>query len=363
MAGFENTRWADRQMRFLLADKRFDLLEAGAKVPAVSRSIHYGAFLCFEGIRFFCTKEPDGHLQAVFVNLEHNMQRFRRGIAFNLGAGQQAMVPSTAELTDLFLGRFFAAPELRSFFEAMAADGAQGYLRPFTVDEDPSIGVTFPGNPAIRAVVCRYERYLGEPFAGVVVPQLVRAIGANGTGCLKLGVNYLMSVKAVDAAKRVLPRAAAALFLDDRLHCRLEDRAVTEWDSSCCLFALRDGTVVKIPESNLILPSVTILGICSILRQAGVEVAERDVTYGELLDRTRANEVVAVCSIGTAGILNRCQELVLADLSGKVLATQQADSSHPLYHALGEARKTYWNVYRGEAQPPADLRLQRFRIA
>lgn len=362
MAGFEGIRWADRQMRFLLADKKFDLLEADSKVPAVSRSIHYGLCLCFEGIRFFATKGKNGQVEIVFANLEHNLQRFRRGISFNLGANQQAMVPSSAELSELFLGRFFAAPEMRAFLTKMADQGLQGYLRPFTIDEDPSIGVTFPGKPAIRAVVCSYDRYLGEPFSGVVVPQLVRAVDANGTGCLKLGVNYLMSVKAVDAAKKVVPTAAAALFLDDRMQTKLEDRHVTEWDSSCCLIALRDGTVVKIPESNLILPSVTIQGICSILRQGGVKVVERHVTFGELVDRSKANEIVAVCSIGTAGILNRCQQLVVADMAGKIVATQQSDPTHAVYQALGEARKTYWGIYRGEAQAPPGMQIQRFPL-
>ena len=36
--------------------------------------------------------------------------------------------------------------------------------------------VTFPGQPSIRAVVCRYDQYLGEPFKGVVVPSMVRAV-------------------------------------------------------------------------------------------------------------------------------------------------------------------------------------------
>ena len=111
----------------------------------------------------------------------------------------------------------------------------------------------------------------------------------NGTGCLKLGINYLMSVKAVDEAKRVLPEAAAALFLDDHPHDSLESRKITEWDSSCCLFALKDGTVVKIPESNLILPSITIHGMAAILKRMGVNVVEREMTYGELIERSQKN--------------------------------------------------------------------------
>jgi len=253
VAGFEGVRWASQQMRYSLKDRHFDLLQAGSKVFAVSRSIHYGLFLAFEGIRFFCTKNDKGDIEVVFLNWHLNLERFRRGIAFNLGSTQQGMVPSGEELIEILIDRYFRSPEMRPFFEEMADLGAQGYLRPFTVDEEQSIGVTFPNEPAIRAVVCRYDRYLGEPFTGVVVPHMVRAVGINGMGCLKLGVNYLMSVKAVDEAKKTHPGAASALFLDDLTHLPLGDRHITEWDSSCCLFALRDGTVIKIPESPLIL--------------------------------------------------------------------------------------------------------------
>lgn len=363
MAGFEGIQWAGRQMRYTLADRKFDLLDPDSRVSAVSRSTHYGLCLAFEGIRFYARRGEGGRLEVNFLNLDHNLQRFRRGIAFNLGSHQQEMVPTADTLIDVFVHRFFASPQMHDFLAEMADLEAQGYLRPFTIDEEQSIGVTFPGKPAIRAVVCRYDRYLGEPFRGVVVPNLVRAVGANGTGCLKLGVNYLMSVKAVEAAKRIDPEAASALFLDDRLHLSLRDRNITEWDSSCCLFALRDGTVVKIPESNLILPSVTIAGITVILRHMGVPVEERDLTYGELIRRTEAGEVVAICSVGTAGILNRAQSLLLVDEAGKPIAVQEADPSHPLHAKLGEARDTYWAIYREKAPPLAGLSLDKFVLA
>jgi branched-subunit amino acid aminotransferase/4-amino-4-deoxychorismate lyase len=363
MAGFEGIKWAGRQMRYMLADRKFELLDPDSKVSAVSRSTHYGLCLAFEGIRFFARRGGDGGLEVNFLNLDHNLQRFRRGIAFNLGSHQQEMVPSAETLIDVFVHRFFASPEMRAFLLEMAELGAQGYLRPFTLDEEQSIGVTFPGKPAIRAVVCRYDRYLGEPFRGVVVPNLVRAVGANGTGCLKLGVNYLMSVKAVEAAKRIQPEAASALFLDDQLHLPLRDRNITEWDSSCCLFALRDGTVIKIPESNLILPSVTIAGITVILRHMGVNVEERDMTYGELIRRTEAREVVAICSVGTAGVLNRAETLLLVDEAGKTIAVQEADSSHPLHAKLGEARDMYWDIYQEKVPSLPGLSLDKFVVA
>ncbi|MFC1502217.1 hypothetical protein ACFL6A_02275 [bacterium] len=198
------------------------------------------------------------------------------------------------------------------------------------------------------------------PFTGVVVPNMVRAVGVNGTGCLKLGINYLMSVKAVDAAKRIFPGAGSALFLDDRPYDSLESRKVTEWDSSCCLFALTDGTVIKIPESNLILPSITIQGICAILKQKGVPVEERDLTYGELIERSKKNEIAAICSIGTAGILNRAQKLILVDEKGSIIGEQTADENHDLYKLLGDARTYYWDIYQEKAEVPEGLILNTF---
>lgn len=356
MAGFKGTKWAARQGLYRLKTKQFEINPVDDKVFAISRSIHYGLFLAFEGIRFFARKQ-DGQLQLVFANLHKNLDRFRRSMAYNLGREQQQLVPGQEELEKLIAG-YFSDEQMIPFVQEMADMGAQGYLRPFTADESMSIGVTFPEDPAIRLSANRYDSYLGEPFTGVIIPHLVRAVGVNGTGCLKLGVNYLMSVKAVDAAKAIEPSAGAALFLDDQPQQPIEERIVSEWDSSCCLFAFRDGSVVKIPENPLILPSVTINGICAILRQQGVTVQERHVRYGELLERNARNELVAVCSIGTAGILNRAERLIFVDGRLKRIAEHQVDKSHELYERLGQARQTYWDIYRGLAEPVAGIDLK-----
>jgi len=362
MAKFEGIHWADKQMRYGLPHKEYELLDSDARVYAVSRSVHYALFLAFEGIRFFCRKNAEGRLEVTFLNWHKNLERLQRGIAFNLSEEQATLIPSVEEMEQLFVHRYFADPSMKGFFGEMAALGAQGYLRPFTVDEERSIGVTFPNMPSLRAAVSRYDRYLGEPFCGVVVPNLVRAVGVNKTGCLKLGINYVMSIKAVQAARRVTPDAAAALFLDDNPLARIEDRRITEWDSSCCLFAFADGTVVKIPEHDLILPSVTIQGITAILRSMGVHVDERHMTYGELMTRAEAGELVAVSSVGTAGILNRCQKLHLVDGEGKVALIHEADEKHPVYAKLAEAREYYWNIYKGDAKPVMGMTLYKYAL-
>lgn len=361
MAGFEGIKWADKQLVYILKTKSSEIAEKDAKVYAVSRSIHYGLFLAFEGIRFFCKKSKQGKFKIIFLNLDKNFERFRAAISFNLGFDQQDIVPSIAQIEKILID-FFREPAMRPFLTEMAKLGAQGYLRPFTFDEALSIGVTFPENPSIRAVVCRYDRYLGEPFTGVVVPNLVRAVGINGTGCLKLAANYLISVKAVAAARQIFPGAGAALFLDDRPYDPLESRKITEWDSSCCLFALKDGTVIKIPESNLILPSVTIGGICTILREMGVNVVERDILYGELIDWSKNNRLAAVCTVGTAGILNRAQRVILVDEKGKIICEQKACENHELYEKLGAARSYYWDIYRENVPLYAGIKLQTYEV-
>jgi branched-subunit amino acid aminotransferase/4-amino-4-deoxychorismate lyase len=362
MAKFEGVKWAPRQMRYLLPDKQFDLLEPDARVHAVSRSTFYATFLCFEGIRFFCKKGAAGKIEVNFLNWHRNLERLRRGIAFNLSRAQAALIPSVEELESIIIHQYFQDPAIRAFLEGMADKGLQGYLRPFTVDEEQSMGVTFPGQPAVRAIFCSYDNYLGEPFTGVVIPHMVRAVGVNKTGWLKLGINYLVSLKALEAAKEVDPQAAAALFLDDRTHLPLPDRCVTEWDSSCCLFGLKDGTVVKIPESELILPSVTIQGMVAILRDMGVRVEERPVTYAELLRRVGTRELVVAASIGTAGIMNRCEKLLCVDETNAVAATHVPDKGHPLYTKLAEAKAYYWDIYKEKAKLPAGMNLFKYTL-
>lgn len=362
MAKFEGVKWAPGQMRYLLPGKQFALLEPDAKVYGVNKSIFYATFLCFEGVRFFVKKGAAGHLEVNFLNWHKNLERLRRGMAFNLSKAQAEIIPSVEELEGLIIHQFFKAPQIRSFLEGMAEKGLQGYLRPFTVDEEQSMGVTFPGQPALRAVFCSYDNYLGEPFTGVVIPHLVRAVGLNRTGCLKLGINYVMSLKALEAAKEVDPKAAAALFLDDRTHLPLAERRITEWDSSCCLFGLRDGTVVKIPESELILPSVTIQGMVAVLKDMGVKIEERHVAYGELVKWVKAKDLVVIASIGTAGIMNRCQKLLCVDEKNAVAATHAPDTGHPLYAKLAEAKAAYWDIYKEKAKLPAGMNLYKYSL-
>jgi hypothetical protein len=119
---------------------------------------------------------------------------------------------------------------------------------------------------------------------------------------------------------------------------------------------------VKIPENPLILPSVTIQGITAILRELGIFVQERHLAYGELRQRALTGELVAACSIGTAGILNRCQKLVLVSADGSSAGTHHPQEQHELFSLLGKAREFYWDIYQGKRQPAPGMTLSQYQI-
>jgi hypothetical protein len=100
----------------------------------------------------------------------------------------------------------------------------------------------------------------------------------------------------------------------------------------------------------------------AILRDMGVKVEERPVTYGELVGRVRANELVVAASIGTAGIMNRCQKLLCVDEKNAVTATHLVDTGHPLYAKLAEAKTYYWDIYREKVKLPAGMNLYKYAL-
>ena len=120
--------------------------------------------------------------------------------------------------------------------------------------------------------------------------------------------------------------------------------------------------MVKIPESPLILPSVTSQGLVAILKEMRTPVQERDITYGELIQKVESDELVCVSSVGTAGIMNRCDKLLLVDEKGDILQTHHPDKNHDLYLKLDKAKTYYWDLYQEKAKLPDGMTLNKYTI-
>ena len=99
-------------------------------------------------------------------------------------------------------------------------------------------------------------------------------------------------------------------------------------------------------------------GTVALAKERGITVEEQDVKYGELVEWARTAELVAICSIGTAGILNRCSTLHLVDNDLNVIARHSQDSGHPLVVHWREMRADYWGMYTGRTDIPSSLSLE-----
>ncbi len=351
MAGFIDVEWAPKHYKRILGEEE-EFIEPGAGTYSISKSIHYGSFLAFEGIRFF-VKEEGKEKRISFLNLDHNLNRFRDSMGFYLSRPQDRLVPSLKELRAM-IKSYFTRPAMSRFLDKMAAGQRYGYLRPYTLDDALSIGVNFPSKPSIRMIAASFSGYLGEPFTGVLIPDIIRAVGVNGTGHLKLGINYPLGLRAIRKAREYDPEAKTALLLDDQYWKPAKERAITEWDSSCCLFGMKDGSVISIPESPLILPSVTIKGLLAIFKDMGLRYKVRDITYAELIDMNSQGELALVASVGTAGVLNRCDKLTMVK-DGKIIGCHEADKKADVYHILAEGKGKYLSLYKGDVEPPEGI--------
>ena len=102
MAKFIGVQWAPKQFQYLFREGVPQVVEADSKAYAVSRSIHYGICLVFEGIRFYCANTPAG-LEVRFLNLSQNLSRFLRGITYSVSSKDHSLLPSESEMRALFL--------------------------------------------------------------------------------------------------------------------------------------------------------------------------------------------------------------------------------------------------------------------
>mgnify|MGYP000944606233 CR=1 FL=1 len=169
--------------------------------------------------------------------------------------------------------------------------GATLYLRPYIFGYDPIIGVA-PANEFQFRILATP---VGPYFKGGQKPITVRLsdydrAAPHGTGHIKAGLNYAMSLHAiVDAHAQSYDEN---FYLDSATRTKIE-----ETGGANIVFITKDGKLVT-PKSPTILPSVTRRSICYVAEHMlGMEVEERPVYLEELAD-------FAECGVcGTAAVI------------------------------------------------------------
>ncbi|MEE1196341.1 MAG: branched-chain amino acid aminotransferase [Lachnospiraceae bacterium] len=179
--------------------------------------------------------------------------------------------------------------------------GATLYLRPFMFGSNPVIGV----KPADEYQFRIFATPVGPYFKGGVKPLTIRVCDFDraapcGTGHIKAGLNYAMSLHAiVDAHNQGYDEN---MYLDAKTRTKVEETGGANF-----LFVTKDGKVVT-PKSNTILPSITRRSLIYVAKEyLGLEAEEREVYVDELGD-------FAECGLcGTAAVISPVGKIVNHD--------------------------------------------------
>ncbi len=176
--------------------------------------------------------------------------------------------------------------------------GATLYVRPYMFGSNSVIGV----KPADEYQFRVFTTPVGPYFKGGVKPLTIRIsdfdrAAPNGTGHIKAGLNYAMSLHAiVDAHKQGYDEN---MYLDAATRTKVEETGGANF-----LFVTKDGKVVT-PKSGSILPSITRRSLMQVAREyLGLEAEEREVYVEELKD-------FAECGLcGTAAVISPVGKVV-----------------------------------------------------
>ena len=170
--------------------------------------------------------------------------------------------------------------------------GATLYIRPYMMATNPVIGVK-PGNEYQFRI---FVTPVGPYFKGGAKPLTIRVsdfdrAAPNGTGHIKAGLNYAMSLHAiVDAHNQGFDEN---MYLDSKTRTKVEETGGANFT-----FITKDGKFVT-PKSDSILPSITRRSLMVVAEKyLGLTVENREVAFEEVKD-------FAECGLcGTAAVIS-----------------------------------------------------------
>ena len=176
--------------------------------------------------------------------------------------------------------------------------GATLYVRPYMFGSSPVIGV----KPAQEYQFRVFVTPVGPYFKGGVKPLTIcvsdydRA-APQGTGHIKAGLNYAMSLHAIVSAHE--NGFDENMYLDAATRTKVEETGGANF-----IFVTKDNKVVT-PKSSSILPSITRRSLVYVAKEyLGLEVEEREVYLDEVKD-------FAECGLcGTAAVISPVGKVV-----------------------------------------------------
>ena len=214
--------------------------------------------------------------------------------------------------------------------------GASLYLRPFMFGKNAVIGV----KPATEYEFRVFATPVGPYFKGGAKPLTLRVTkydraAPNGTGHIKAGLNYAMSLFPIMEAHEL--GYDENIYLDSATRTKIE-----ETGGANILLVSKEGKLV-VPKSGTILPSITRRSLVEVAQTyLGLEVEERSVYKDELGD-------FAECGLcGTAAVISPVGKIV-DDLGKEICFPSGMSEMGPITKKLYE---TLTGIQMGTIEAP-----------
>ena len=240
---------------------------------------------CFEGLKAYTTE--DGHIVTFRPDL--NAERL-------MDSAARLEMPQLPK--EQFIDAVDQVVKANAGYVPPYGSGATLYIRPYMFGIDPVIGV----KPADEYQFRMFCTPVGPYFKGGAKPITIRVsdfdrAAPHGTGHVKAGLNYAMSLHAiVDAHQQGYDEN---VYLDAATRTKIE-----ETGGANIIFVTKDNKVVT-PKSDSILPSITRRSLMYVAEHyLGLEVEQREVYLDEVKD-------FAECGLcGTAAVISPVGKIV-----------------------------------------------------
>ncbi len=244
------------------------------------------------------------YAQTIFEGLKAYTTEDGRIVTFRPDLNADRMVDSAKRLEmpvfpkERFLDAVHQTVAANADYVPPYGSGASLYIRPYMFGTNPVIGV----KPADEYQFRVFTTPVGPYFKGGVRPLTIRVsdfdrAAPHGTGHIKAGLNYAMSLYAiVDAHKQGFDEN---MYLDAATRTNVEETGGANF-----LFVTKDNKVVT-PKSGSILPSITRRSLLYVAKEyLGLEVEEREVPFEEVKE-------FAECGLcGTAAVISPVGKIV-----------------------------------------------------
>ena len=331
----KNIDWANLSFSYTPTDYRYvanwknGKWEEGGLVKDVTVTISESAGVlqyaqtCFEGLKVYTTKNGD----IVAFRPDLNADRLK-------DSANRLMMPVVEK--EVFLKALDELVKANAAWVPPYGSGATLYIRPFLFGSGAVIGV----KPAPEYQFRMFCTPVGPYFKGGLKPiklylsEYDRA-APHGTGHIKAGLNYAMSIYAGEIAHA--NGYSENMYLDAATRTYVEETGGANF-----LFVTKDGTLVT-PKSDSILPSITRRSLMYVGEHIlGMKCEQRKVRFDEIGE-------FAECGLcGTAAVISPVGSVTKSD-GTEIRFASGMDEIGPV---LKKLRETLTGIQMGDVPAP-----------